>query len=79
MQHTKRGNPHHPPKDRRRGEFVCFPDIEDAKTLIKQIRREGYTASDSVEWYVPEGEFVCLNRRERQRTPMPSRSMQHVS
>jgi hypothetical protein len=64
---------------RLRGKFVCFPDVEEAKTLIKRFRREGYTSSDSVERYVPESEYVCLNRREQQRTPMPSRSMQHVS
>ncbi len=62
-----------------RGRFVCFPDIEDAKTLIKQFRREGYTSSDSVERYLPEWEFVCLNWREYQRTPTSSRPMQRVS
>jgi hypothetical protein len=59
-----------------RGKFACFPDIEEAKTLIKRFRAEGYTSSDSVERYLPEWEFVCLNWREQQqRTPMSSRSM----
>lgn len=62
-----------------RGKFVCFPDVEDARTLIKHFRREGYTSYDSVERHLPEWEFVWLNRREYQRTPMPSRPMQRVS
>jgi hypothetical protein len=31
-----------------RGKFVCFPDVEDDKTLIKQFRAEGYTSYDPV-------------------------------
>ncbi len=64
---------------RLRGKFVCFPDIEEAKTLIKRFRREGYTSYDSVERYLPEWEFVCLDWRELQRTPTLSRPMQRVS
>jgi hypothetical protein len=64
---------------RLRGKFVCFPDIEDAKTLIKRFRAKGYTSSDSVERYLPEWEFVCLNRREQQPTPLLSRPMRQVS
>ena len=62
-----------------RGKFVCFPDVEEAKALIKRFRREDYTSYDSVERYLPEWEFVCLNWREQQRTPMLSHSMQQVS
>ncbi len=62
-----------------RGKFACFPDIEEAKTLIKRIRAEGYTSYDSVERYLPEWEFVCLNWCEQQRTPLLSRPMQRVS
>ncbi len=61
------------------GKFVCFPDVEDAKTLIKRLRAEGYTSYESVERYLPEWEFVCLNWRERQRTPLSSYSMSRVS
>ena len=64
---------------RLRGKFVCFPDVEEAKTLIKRFRREGYTSSDSVERYLPEWEFVCLNWREQRWTPISSRSMQRIS
>jgi len=62
-----------------RGKFVCFPDVEEAKTLIKRFRKEGYTSSDSVERYLPEWEFACLNWREQQRTLTLSRPMQRVS
>ena len=62
-----------------RGKFVCVPDVENAKRLIKRFRREGYTSYDSVERYLPEWEFVWLNRREQQRSSMPSHSMQRVS
>ena len=64
---------------RLRGKFVCFPDVEEAKTLIKRFRSEGYTSSDSVERYLPEWEFVCLNWHELERTPTSSRPMQPVS
>ena len=62
-----------------RGRFVCFPDIEEAKTLIKRFRKEGYTSSDSVERYVPQEEYVCLNWRKLQRTLPLSRPRQRVS
>ena len=62
-----------------RGKFVCLPDFEDAKTLIKRFRVAGYTSSDSVERYLPQWEYVCLNRREHQRMPMLSRHMQRAS
>jgi hypothetical protein len=62
-----------------RGQFVCFPDIEDAKTLIKRFRVEGYTSYDSIERNLPEWEFVCLNWREQQHSPIWVRPMQRVS
>lgn len=62
-----------------RGKFVCFPDFEDAKTLIKQFRAEGCTSSDSVERCLSEGEFVWVNRLEQQRTTMLSRPVQRAS
>lgn len=61
------------------GKFVCFYDIEEAKTLIKRFRREGYTSSDSVERYLPPEEYVCLNWRKLQRKPLLSRPVQRVS
>ena len=64
---------------RLRGQFACFPDIEDAKALIKRFRADGYTSSDSVERYLPEWEFVCLNRSEQQATALSSRPVQRVS
>jgi hypothetical protein len=64
---------------RLQGKFVCFPTIVEAKNLIKWFRTEGYTSSDSIERYLPEWDYVCLNWREQQPTPMLSRSIQRVS
>ena len=64
---------------RLRGKFVCFPDLEEAKILIKRFRAEGYTSYDSVERYLPEWEFVCLNWCEQQPTLTLSRPAQRVS
>ncbi len=64
---------------RLRSKFVCFPDVEEAKTLIKRFRAEGYTSYDSVERYLPDWEYVCLNRSEQQRTLPSSRPMQHMA
>ena len=64
---------------RLRGKFVCFPAIEDAKNLIKRFRAEEYTSYDPVERYLPEWEYVSLNRHEQQRTARSSYSMQRVS
>jgi hypothetical protein len=64
---------------RLRGKFVCFPAIEDAENLIKWFRAEKYTSYDPVERYLPEWEYVCLNRHEQQRAARSSYSMQRVS
>ncbi len=61
------------------GKYVSFPAIEEAKTLIKRFRAEGYTSYDSMERYLPEWEYVCLNRSEQQRTLPSSRPMQHMA
>jgi hypothetical protein len=61
------------------GKYVSFPDIEEAKTLIKRFRAEEYTSYDSMERYLPAWEYVCLNRREQQRTLPSLRPMQQVS
>ncbi len=58
--------------------FVCFADVEEAKALIKRFRVEGYTSYDSMERYLPEWEYVCLNRHEQQRTPRASCPTQSV-
>ena len=64
---------------RLRGKFAGFPDVEEAKTLIKRFRAEGYTSSDPVERYLPEWEYVCLNRHEQQRAFTLARPMQRIS
>ena len=61
------------------GLFVCLPDIEEAKTLIKRLRAEGYSCLDSMERYLPAWEFVWMNWWESQQRPNVSRPMQCVS
>ena len=61
------------------GLFVCLPDIEEAKTLIKRLRAEGYSCLDSVERYLPTWEFVWLNRGESQHRPTALCPMERVS
>ena len=64
---------------RLQGKYVSFPDIEDAKHLIKYSRSQGIMSWESMERSVPEGEYVCLNRREQQRTPPSFHPLQRVS
>jgi hypothetical protein len=62
-----------------RGQFVCFPDVEEAKTLINAFVQMGTPPIDSVERYLPEWEYVCLNRYEQQSAPLTTRPIQRVS
>lgn len=48
------------------GQYACFPDIEEAKKMIKSFQANGRTAWGSMERYVPEDAYLCLNR-DRQR------------
>lgn len=64
---------------RLRGEFVSFPDIEDAKHLIKYFRSQGIMSWESMDRSVPEEVYVCLNRSEQQRTPPSLHPLQRVS
>jgi hypothetical protein len=60
---------------RLRGKYVNFPDIEDAKTLIKCFRARGIRSWECMERYMPE----CLNRNARQRASALSRPTRYVS
>ena len=55
---------------------ICFPDIAEARALIKRFRRDGDTSDDSVERYFPEWEYVCLNRHEQPRILVLSHAIQ---
>ncbi len=46
-----------------RGKYVCFPDIEQAKTMIKHFQADGRTAHERMDRYVPEDEYYCLNKQ----------------
>lgn len=49
------------------GRFVCYYEVEEAKTFIKHLRRAGYRAADQVERYLPPEDYVWLNCRTRPR------------
>jgi hypothetical protein len=43
------------------GRYACFPDIEEAKALIKHFVVDGRTSQESMNRSVPEDEYLCLN------------------
>ena len=46
---------------RLRGEYVSFPDIEDAKNMIKYFRAQGRHSYESMNRALPDGdEQVCI-------------------
>ncbi len=61
------------------GKFACFSAIEEAKTFIQWLRREGYTSADGVERSLPPEAYVWLNWHKAHRQPTLSRPMQCVS
>jgi hypothetical protein len=51
------------------GMYAAFPDVEQAKNLIKHFQADGRTAQESMNRFVPEHEYLCLNKpRNEQRT-----------
>lgn len=44
------------------GKYAAFPTIEQAKNLIKHFQADGRTAQESMNRYVPEKEYLCLNK-----------------
>jgi hypothetical protein len=61
------------------GRFVCFYDVEEAKTFIKHLRRAGYRAVDRVERYLPPEAYVWLNCWKLPRQRWAARPLQPVS
>ncbi len=59
--------------------FVCFYAIEDAKTFIQCLRREGYTSADRVERSLPPETYVWLNWRKYLRQRTAAQPVQSVS
>ncbi len=62
-----------------RGRFVCFYDVEEAKTFIKHLRRAGYRASDPVERSLAPEAYVWLNGWTRPRQRRAALPVQPVS
>ena len=46
---------------RLQGQFVSFPDVEDAKNAIKSFREQGWQAQQSMDRTMGKGAYVCLN------------------
>jgi hypothetical protein len=46
------------------GMYVSFPDIEQAKLMIKYFQAEGRSSQEAMNRYVPEQEYLCLNVRK---------------
>jgi hypothetical protein len=44
------------------GRYAAFPTVEQAKNLIKHFQADGRTAQESMDRYVPEDEYLCLNK-----------------
>jgi hypothetical protein len=47
------------------GRYVCFPDVEQAKLMIKYFQTEGRTSRESMNRFVPEDAYRCLNTQRR--------------
>jgi hypothetical protein len=45
------------------GKYAVFPNVEQAKNMIKHFQADGRTAQESMNRFVPEEEYICLNRR----------------
>jgi hypothetical protein len=55
------------------GKYVAFPDMEQAKNLIKHFQADGRTSQESMNRFVPEEEYLCLNHKKgNQRYPLRS-------
>ena len=50
---------------RLQGKYVCFPDVEEAKTLIQRFRAEGRSSQEHMNRFLRGDEYVCLNRRRQ--------------
>ena len=50
---------------RLQGQYVAFPDTEQARNLIKHFQADGRTPQESMHRYVPEQEYRCANGKKR--------------
>jgi hypothetical protein len=51
------------------GMYVVFPDVEEAKKLIKHFQADGRDTQESMNRFVPDDEYICLNRRRGELRP----------
>ena len=50
------------------GRYAAFPTVEQAKNLIKHFQADGRTAQESMNRYVPEDEYLCLNKTRNEQS-----------
>lgn len=61
---------------RLQGKYVCFPDIEQAKNMIKYFQSKGHTSRESMNRFVPRQVYVCLNGEQvEKRQAVPQRHL----
>jgi len=46
---------------RLQGRYVCFPEIEEAKAMVKRFRAAGHTSQETMNRFLAEEEYLCLN------------------
>lgn len=48
------------------GKYAVFPDIEEAKSLMKWFLAENQTAQEQMNRSIPHEVYICLNRPRRE-------------
>lgn len=56
---------------RLQGMYAAFPDIEQAKNMIKHFQEDEHSPQESMNRIVPEDAYLCLNRKQGYH-PFPS-------
>jgi hypothetical protein len=54
------------------GKYVAFPDVEQAKNMIKHFQADGRTPQESMNRFVPEDEYRCMNMPRRKQSTLPT-------
>jgi hypothetical protein len=52
------------------GKYAAFPDVEQAKNMIQHFRADGRTPQESMNRFVPEDEYRCMNMPRRKHSTL---------
>ena len=47
------------------GYYACFPDVEQAKNLIKHFQADGRSSQEGMNRFVSQDAYVCLNSKRQ--------------